>query len=418
MTEWSTHINYSFEDIQRYLQGKTPAAEMHAIEKAALQDPFLADAIEGYRETDAAKAAKHLDKINAGLFAEKQQSKVASFNNRTRWLNVAAVLIIIAGIALFGAYVFNNSNKQQRLAQVRKEPVRNAPEKDSSITTPEENKLTEKADTSLFIAENRPLKKVHQSLAKRKTEEKNVIADKDVQEGDKAEVAGVASSPPASVQQNEPAANSFTLADTQSLIQEKTNRLAILPPPVFSGKVVDENNNPIPGVTIESADKKAAAVTDRNGNFDLKKNDSLLYVTASAIGYDSQNMLLKQKNNNPIILKGSNSNLNEVAVTGYDTKQKKNFPELDSAMPVNGWRNFNNYVMTQLSKDTAIVTATNPSDLVELEFLIDNAGNPYDIKVTRSPNEQYSSKAVEILKNGPKWTKPSKKKKARVVINF
>ena len=35
------YINYTFEDIQRYLQGKMSAAEMHAMEKAALQDAFL-----------------------------------------------------------------------------------------------------------------------------------------------------------------------------------------------------------------------------------------------------------------------------------------------------------------------------------------------------------------------------------------
>ena len=36
------YINYTFEDIQRYLQGRMSAAEMHSMEKAALQDPFLA----------------------------------------------------------------------------------------------------------------------------------------------------------------------------------------------------------------------------------------------------------------------------------------------------------------------------------------------------------------------------------------
>jgi hypothetical protein len=41
---------YSAEDIQRYLDGKMDPAGMHALEKAALEDPFLADAIEGFRE--------------------------------------------------------------------------------------------------------------------------------------------------------------------------------------------------------------------------------------------------------------------------------------------------------------------------------------------------------------------------------
>jgi len=116
-----------------------------------------------------------------------------------------------------------------------------------------------------------------------------------------------------------------------------------------------------------------------------------------------------------------------VAVVGYGTKRKRNAyadsiiqrkENNDSAMPVGGWSNFNNYVITQLNKDTTTSAITNYNDVVELEFLIDKAGNPYDIKITKSPNEEQSSKAMEILKNGPKWTKPSKKTKAKVVINF
>ena len=42
---------YSAADIQRYLQGNMSAADMHALEQAALDDPFLADAIEGMQQT-------------------------------------------------------------------------------------------------------------------------------------------------------------------------------------------------------------------------------------------------------------------------------------------------------------------------------------------------------------------------------
>ena len=48
MAEQNAHINYSVEDIERYLKGKMSAKEMHDMEKAALQDSFLADAIEGF----------------------------------------------------------------------------------------------------------------------------------------------------------------------------------------------------------------------------------------------------------------------------------------------------------------------------------------------------------------------------------
>ena len=37
-------------DIERYLRGEMTAAEMHALEKEALADPFLADALDGASE--------------------------------------------------------------------------------------------------------------------------------------------------------------------------------------------------------------------------------------------------------------------------------------------------------------------------------------------------------------------------------
>ena len=44
--------NYTSADIQQYLDGKMDAAEMHAFEKALMDDPFLADAMEGLQETN------------------------------------------------------------------------------------------------------------------------------------------------------------------------------------------------------------------------------------------------------------------------------------------------------------------------------------------------------------------------------
>ncbi len=45
------NIKYSTEDIRRYLDGQFSEQEMQALEKAALEDPFLSDAIEGIEES-------------------------------------------------------------------------------------------------------------------------------------------------------------------------------------------------------------------------------------------------------------------------------------------------------------------------------------------------------------------------------
>src|SRR6187551_1843735 len=99
------YINYTFEDIQRYLQGKMSAAEMHAMEKAALQDPFLADAIEGYTEASPLIAAQHLNEINASLSGRRETSKVVPFSQTRRWMRIAALIILLSGIGVTATYI-------------------------------------------------------------------------------------------------------------------------------------------------------------------------------------------------------------------------------------------------------------------------------------------------------------------------
>ena len=60
--EGKRNIPYSAEDIRKYLDGRLSDPEMQAMEKAALDDPFLADAIEGYEES-----RRHPDSLNPNL---------------------------------------------------------------------------------------------------------------------------------------------------------------------------------------------------------------------------------------------------------------------------------------------------------------------------------------------------------------
>ena len=428
MAEPSKHINYSFEDIQRYLQGKMSAAEMHAIEKAALQDPFLADAIEGFTEADFSSAKQHLNEINAGLFGEKKESKVVTFNKRTQWLNVAAVIIVLAGIGVVASYFLkttSSSNQQTEIAKVQREPAK---KENDSVAAMANSNVLKKEDTGSFIAQNKTAKKTQLSVPKRKDEEEIIIAENKARKQNKAnaykaddtnkytpEVAAIAAAPPAN--EKNMMSRSFGVADTPTQLQGKVSGIPVLPSPAtFSGKIVDENNEPIPYATIESTDKKTIVATDVNGFFHIQQKDTMLNVTASTIGFNSRNIALKRGMNNPIVLqRAANSGLDEVAVTTVGV-QKKSRP--DSATPVGGWYNFNHYVMNEIEEDSTFINNMSEDDLVELEFLVDTAGNPYNIKVIKPLDKQRNAKAVELLKNGPKWTSPSKKKKAKVVINF
>ena len=51
-------------DIEKYLRGELSPAEMHALEKEALKDPFLAEALEGVEQTGADNFLYDLHGIN------------------------------------------------------------------------------------------------------------------------------------------------------------------------------------------------------------------------------------------------------------------------------------------------------------------------------------------------------------------
>ena len=60
MDDKKEYIIYSKADIDNYIQGNMSKEAMHSIERAALQDSFLADAIEGFSLVDTTVANKDL----------------------------------------------------------------------------------------------------------------------------------------------------------------------------------------------------------------------------------------------------------------------------------------------------------------------------------------------------------------------
>ena len=120
---------YNAADFERYHAGTMPDSEMHELEKAALEDPFLADALEGYTYTSSfGNDIKELkEKLN-----EKQKKKNVFFISsiaQSGWWRIAALFIIIAGVGYF-FYKTNYKSKENSLA---KNEVKSLPQKKDSI---------------------------------------------------------------------------------------------------------------------------------------------------------------------------------------------------------------------------------------------------------------------------------------------
>src|SRR6476660_7758978 len=90
---------YTAEEITRYHSGIMPADEMHALEKAALEDPFLADALEGYMH--APEAGKDVAELKNRLAERRKSKNIFSLSSFSGWWRIAALFIIMAGVGYF-----------------------------------------------------------------------------------------------------------------------------------------------------------------------------------------------------------------------------------------------------------------------------------------------------------------------------
>ena len=431
MAEQNIHINYSAADIQRYLQGSMSAKEMHEMERAALQDPFLADAIEGFNEASFEQSNKHLNEITALLQANKEDAKVVVMPTKSfQWWRVAAMVILIAGAGTSGWYIFSlNSNADHKnIAQVNVAKEQKA----DTIVEPAT------VDTSTLIAGTITVKtkKDNTGLANNNLGKEKIVAsskasnrlaaapvlhntDKNaepvIKKDEDTETQPVIAFAPAASDQK-PLANTALRFSQDSAVSHHDNFTVN----EFKGRVTDNNKQPLANAVI-SAGNHQATLTDADGYFTLKGPDSLLNVTVSSIGFASTHTALKINAYNNIAVLPDNQSLSEVVVTGYATKKKtKNKSvDADSAFPAGGWQSFQDYVYKKLHKklDSTNNGGTVNGD-VEVEFLVHDDGTPYNFNVTKSLGQAPDSQAIDLIKNGPRWISARKNKKAKVTIPF
>ena len=99
MSEDKNIKNYSAADIEKYWKGQLNNSEMHALEKAAMDDSFLAEALEGYKNS---LAPVYEINILKDKLAERISTspKIVSINTKKYyWLKVAAAIVVTDAVS-------------------------------------------------------------------------------------------------------------------------------------------------------------------------------------------------------------------------------------------------------------------------------------------------------------------------------
>jgi Gram-negative bacterial tonB protein. len=396
---------YTAAEIARYHAGKMSVQEMHAIEKAALQDPFLADALEGYLHTPHFK--DDLKDIQQRLAEKRKHKKVFSIFSiaGNSWWRVAALVIIIAGVG----YFFYHSNEVK---------------KDNLLTRNEPQATSEKADTITVNKDSAATSSVAFENSKAQT-----ALNKKAAEGNSELIKVDKSKSPISLAGNNKKNKSFGDSSVRTEMN-KENASEAANEYVLAGKLIDRQGKAVPFATITDKKSNTATVTDTAGNFFIRSQDSATTATASAAGYVSKNISLKRDEQPTIEMKKIDGESDQVVVTamGVSKKAKAAAPELKALSgkvsgiqittiyPFGGQEKFDQY----LQKNLRPVYNENHERLtgeVHLSFTLNKKGQPENIRVAKSSCISCEKEAKRLLQDGPTWI-GKKGDSGTVVIKF
>lgn len=94
----------------------------------------------------------------------------------------------------------------------------------------------------------------------------------------------------------------------------------------ISGKVVDVNNEPLIGATVQVKGKQTGTITNIEGRFSVKVQAKDILVI-SYMGYTSQEMIASKANGATITLVEDGKTLEEVVVVGYVQSPNQKIPD-------------------------------------------------------------------------------------------
>lgn len=425
------------KDIKRYLQGEMTPAEQHALEKAALSDPFLAEALEGLSNLTEAELAEDLENISAELENQTEhvwqmpaagaKRKVASEAaasmmadqvetatpqvpakaKRNWWpLRVAAILIVLIGGYLIVPRLFNKPKEELALQQEIKPepPVAGLTDSSSVVEKPLQVEKTVNEPTSRSIAKAKEKEKpvTKPAITEDRKDSITIPALTELTEGEKVVTI---TEDPLTVKQPEEKPTEIPEVVKKEAQPELRSKVAAAPN-IIQGKVVaEEDQTPLPGVNVLIKGTSIGAVTDINGHYQLTSylpNATLQY---SFIGLQTKEVTVKQPGEVNVEMKTDVSQLSEVVITGYSPSgvDPNREPVIKLAQPAGGLRAYDKYLKNSLRYPQQALES-NVKGRVTVSFTVHTDGRVDEFNVLKGLGFGCDEEVIRLVKDGPKWS--------------
>jgi TonB family protein len=462
-------------DIEKYLRGELTPAEMHALEKRALDDPFLADALEGASQLSQHELHADLQSLHKALNERVDDKKVISLWGWTA--RIAAGLILIA-ISTFVIINLTDDSKEQQLAVTKEEKsdtvqsseiadnVTSSNQPDSAAASSENNllalddrtveedineseptsaspkKTVRRSEPTTSAAKPTP----HEEIAALRTSAPNVDSLKSVTEiaqmtpveaektaendfADKA-IAKEESKQKAKSVAGAPASARHRASETPpapevirgDVLSRDSSTLSLTK---VTGRVTSvEDGSGLPGVNVVIKGTSTGTVTDINGNYQIEIPDPHATLVYSFIGLESMEMPV---NNSPVVdaaMEQDVAQLSEVVVTGFGEVESSGptYSTFQMAEPLGGRRAFKRYLEDKLIYPQQAI-ANKVEGKVTVQFIVETTGKLTNFNVVKGIGYGCDEELIRLIKQGPKWSATKRddelvKSRVRVRIRF
>ena len=350
-----------------YIRGLRKGKEAHRLEKESMQDPFLADAMDGYNQVEG-NHEQRIEKLRMQVSAHSAKKKSTY---AITW-SIAACLIIGFGISSYFLFLKKSMTDEVfiaeesvsiKLAEPAAPPTPAIPATPTVPATPQKEIALA---TTKVKTDSTPISEI----TARQADKKDMIAE--IQTTSQPQGAPVAAVPMMEEVSEETAALQEVVAtiDTFESESDKKMKLAkvatILPQNnMIKGRVTDGKGEPLIGASVTYKGTNIGTITNMNGEFSLVKKDDKKRLTAEYIGYDPVEIQVDTSRTMLIAMNENKQALNEVVVVGYGAKKNKKSTTLGSdakvkeqtekeitPQPVIGKRSYQKYLKEHLVRPT------------------------------------------------------------------
>jgi len=422
MNNSGKHIaHWSNTDVQKYLNGELSAREMHDLEQQALDDPFLADALEGLQTQPGETIRQDLSELRARLETRVEtrvDTRLATKPAAIPWraIRVAAAVILLVGLGFTAYYTQIDHHGQSANLERAKAPAPAVAKSAAPSAAPPTatNPTASKAESALTKPHRRPIdsrpvaSSIGRSAYRQQLSDSLAPITADLA---KDTVHAVASGN-LNKSGEMPALHAATVRVRGTSVGANPHLVA------FSGQVLDFNNRPLAGayLTYRSKGTVTGAVTDAKGQFNLyiPQKDTTRQLTVDMAGYQQTQYAFStnEQTGNTIYLRQNQPELDEVVVSGIGAKRKEYLTETVSDKPEkldSFWQNtapatgriaYLNY-LASARKTIPVDTTIHGTE--SISFRVDKKGALSEFRIERSLSPAHDAGVIRLITEGPPW---------------